>query len=295
MLPLLQSLIQLIFPWVLKRPRRMAIGSLFGAVLLLIISVGFAIPALSSRTAPQRWIEVLRVVGTVQHLEGTNRQPAQPGLKLRRVGEGLATGPRSSAVLRLDTAIGNLNMAENTQFRILNLGFTNGGGHTTQLQVTQGQIRVQVRRFTNPQSTLELATPAGISGVRGTEFGIAVQQNGKTGIATRSGSVIVEAQSQAVSVTQGLQVTLIPGEPPGVPEPLRNDPRLDLQILGVTGDKLSIRGKTDRANLLRISDEEIPLGSQGQFEWTIDRPPASTIEALVTTPLGLTQKYKINM
>jgi hypothetical protein len=293
MLSLLQSLIQPVFPWVLQRPRRSAIAALFCWVLLLIIGAGFTVPALSSPAAPQRWAEVLRVVGNVQHLDGANRQPAQPGLKLRRIGEGLATGPRSSTVLRLDVTIGNLNVAENTQFRILELGVTSGGGHRTQLQVTQGQIRIQIRRFTNPQSTLELVTPAGISGVRGTEFGITVQQTGKTGIATRSGSVIVEAQNRAVNVSQGLQVTLIPGEPPPDPEPLRDDPRLDLHILGLTSDKLSIRGQTDRANLLHISDEEIPLDSQGQFEWAIARPPSGTIEALVTTPLGRTQKYKI--
>lgn len=289
----LQSFIQPVFPWVLKHLRRRVSLLLFCVALLLIIGSGFAVPVLSSRTAPQRWVEVLRVVGTVQHLDGANRQPARPGLKLQRVGEGLATGPRSSTVLRLDTAIGNLNVAENTQFRIQKLGVTSGGGHTTQLQVIQGQIRVQVRRFTNPQSTLELATPAGISGVRGTEFGVTVQQNGKTGVATRSGSVIAEAQNQAVTVTQGLQVTLIPGEPPEAPEPLRDDPRLDLQILGLMGDNLNIRGQTDRVNLLHISDEEIPLDSQGQFQRAIARPPSGTVEALVTTPLGRTQKYKI--
>uniref|UniRef100_A0ACD5H295 FecR domain-containing protein n=1 Tax=Desertifilum tharense IPPAS B-1220 TaxID=1781255 RepID=A0ACD5H295_9CYAN len=54
--------------------------------------------------------------------------------------------------------------------------------------MTGGQARFRVRRFNHPGSSLEIETPAGSSAVRGTEFGVSVHPDGKTGIATREGT-----------------------------------------------------------------------------------------------------------
>lgn len=241
-----------------------------------------------------RWLEIRQVSGSVTEVIGGVSQAAQVSSRLQNVGDAVRTGNASSAVLAVDTAIGSIDVSENTSVQVSELTLLPAGGRITRLEVTGGQVRLELRRFTDPDSELEIKTPAGISGVRGTTFGVSVQPNGQTGVATIDGSVMAAAQGQQVVVDAGLQSLIIPGEPPTPPEPLRDDPHLDIQVLQRSEPQtVQIMGQTDSVNLLIINETPQNLARTGEFDLQVPVPDDRRVVAIVTTPLGTRQTYEL--
>ncbi|MBD2625823.1 FecR family protein [Trichormus variabilis] len=241
-----------------------------------------------------RYIEVRRVSGDVTYQNGKTSQSARIGVKLKNVGDSISTGQRSSSMLVLDTGIAFVQVAENTKLEIQKLQQTRNGGHITNLQVKSGQVRLKVRPFTHKDSSLQIETPAGIAGVRGTEFGVSVQPTGKTGVATLTGSVSTTAQGQSVYINKGFQSLVIPGEPPSAPLPLRNDTSLNLQVLEEEGNQQArIVAKVDPVNLVIFANQPLTTDRSGKFDITIPMPANRRVAVTVTTPLGKKQDYEL--
>lgn len=264
------------------------------AVLGLILALS---PAYGQmwRIEGSRWLSVTQVFGNVEIAPfGDSSRRARVGDRLNQVGDWLITGPNSSTQLAVDLGIANISVAEKTQMQVRTLSITQNGGYVTELLLAQGQARFRARPFSNPDTTLEIYTPAGVSGVRGTEFGVSVQPDGKTGVATLEGSVALSAQNQTVVVGDNQQSSVSPGEPPTPPEPLRDDPTLLITVLRrVRGGLVQIRGSTDPINLLEIGEELRAIGDDGQFDLTVELPRDRRIPAQVTTPLGTKQAYEL--
>jgi hypothetical protein len=186
-------------------------------------------------------------------------------------------------------------VSENTDLRISRLQASPSGGRMTELTIERGQARLQVRPFTNPDSEFEIRTPAGVSGVRGTEFGVAVQPDGRTGVATLEGSIEASAQGESVTVPAGFQTLIVQGEPPTPPVPLTDDPGLDVTVLrsirvdGAAGVQLA--GRIDPVNLLMIEGMIQPTDRTGAFD--VQLPVGDRIRATVVTPLGTEQLYEL--
>ena len=270
--------------------------SLLAAVILgCFISVAAAYgQALTLRG--DRWLSIAEITGQVELMtaQGERRQAIR-GDRLVSVGDRLLTGPNSSARLDIDQNSGYVNVAENSQLYVQTLSITKNGGRVTEIAVTQGQVRLRIRRLTNPDTRIEIHTPAGVSGVRGTEFGVAVQPNGQTGIATLEGSVAARAQGQTVMVTEETQSSIYPGEAPTPPAPLTDDPTLLVESLAeIPGTrKARVVGSTDSINLLEVNQRLQTLGRDGKFDLEVSFTANRRIEALVTTPLGTEQLYEL--
>ncbi|NJN48594.1 MAG: hypothetical protein HC805_00725 [Alkalinema sp. RL_2_19] len=134
------------------------------------------------------WLEVKQLKGKAIY-QTTNRRrwKAWVGLRFQSVGEVFETAADSTVVMNLESGIGTIFVAERTKFSIKQRYTTKDGGQVMQLYVERGQIRLKVRPLTNSNSRLEIMTPAGIAGVRGTEFGVGIQPNGQSGVATPIG------------------------------------------------------------------------------------------------------------
>lgn len=145
-----------------------------------------------------RYLEVRSVVGNVTYENKQASQPANIGRKLENIGDSISTGKNSRTILALDTGIAFVEVAENTKLQIKKLQTTSNNGKVTELLVTGGQVRLKVRPLNNRDSRLEINTPAGITGVRGTEFGVSVQPSGKTGVATLKGKVVTSIRSNCI-------------------------------------------------------------------------------------------------
>ncbi len=273
-------------------------------LLITLIGVGIVlcttIAGVSSNIVPvrvDRWLEIQQMFGPVTLHQGQSSQAARVGQRLQAVGDGIDTGRGANAVLAADTGIGTITVSEQTSLWIQALQIAPGNGRITRLQVTGGQVRLKVRPFTNPSSRLEIQTPAGVSGVRGTEFGVSIQPDGKTGLATLRGSVVSSAQGKVVAVNAGFQNLVITGEPPLPAVPLRNDTSLQIELRKEIKDNVRqarLIGQIDFVNGLTIAGKPQITDRYGRFNITLPVASQPRVQAVVTTPLGKKQVYELD-
>lgn len=281
--------------------------------LLIALIVGFFIATTAASVQSlsiqgSRWLTIDQLSGQVNLIPyGESSREAKIGDRLSGVGDTLVTGTDASARLEVDQRTGYVTIAENSQVQVQALSITSSGGRITELSVNAGQVRLRVRPLTNPGSRLEIHTPAGVSGVRGTDFGVTVQFDGQTGVATAEGSVATSAQGQTVAVVANTQSIIYPGEPPTPPEALRNDPTLFIEKLTRLPESepgnimVQIMGYTDKVNLLEVNGDRKNLGRAGRFNLVVpllgelggELAAPLRIQAKVTTPLGTEQQYEL--
>lgn len=262
---------------------------LIGSLLLATASYS---PAVTLRG--DRWLAIEDLMGSVQFITGEQDRAARKGDRLASVGDTLITSANASARLAVDEAIGSVTMAQNSHLRIQSLSITQSGGRVTELAVIRGQVRLRVRPFTNSESRLEIYTPVGISGVRGTDFGVTVQPNGQTAIVTETGTVAATAQGKTVLVEAGLQSIIRPGEPPTPAKAFRDDPTLQIDsIEAVSPSTARMIGSTDPANIVKVNDETQSFDEAGRFDFEVPISRDRRIQAEVTTPLGNQQDYQL--
>ncbi|NJN74522.1 MAG: FecR domain-containing protein [Limnothrix sp. RL_2_0] len=232
-------------------------------LLGLSISLGFPTilrPQLGNAqsTTNIRSVEVKRVLGQVTFRNSSTR--VRTGDRLTRIGQGLSTGARSSAVLGMDLGIGTINVAANTSFFLQELSTTRNGGRVTVLKVTKGQVRLNVRQFNNAQSKLEVHTDAGIAGVRGTEFGVAVSDVGQMNVMTNEGTVEVTGGEASVLVKAGYASIVVEGKAPTEPRSFTENLDLNVQAAPLLGsDGWFVVGKVDPLNLVWVNGEPVQV------------------------------------
>ena len=263
--------------------------ALLGGLLFTTVSRGSALTVRGDR-----WLAIADLLGDVQFTSGDRSRSAKKGDRLASVGDTLITSANASVRLAIDEATGSVTMAQNSHLRIQTLSITQNGGRVTELAIIRGQVRARIRPFTSPESRLEIHTPAGISGVRGTDFGVTVQPDGQTAIATEDGSVIASAQGETVLVSAGLQSIIRPGEPPTPAQAFLDDPYLQIEKIRATSrTTVRIVGSTDTANIVKINGETQSFNEEGQFDWEVETMGDRQITAEVITPLGTQQEYRI--
>jgi hypothetical protein len=246
-----------------------------------------------------RWLALRQISGNVTYLkQGAAPRSAKSGDRLQTVGDGVSTGKNSTTRLEVDTGVGFVNVAENTQIKVGWLKVAPDNGRITRLDVIKGQVRLQVRRFTHRGSNLEIKTPAGISAVRGTQFGIGIQPDGKTGLATREGKVVMTAQGKTVAVPAGFQNLTIPGEPPLPAVPLKDDTTLNYRIeRELVGNNRQIRfiGQVDPVNTVFLGEAPQTTDRNGRFELLLPATLAPSLKVTVVTPLGRRQDHPLKI
>jgi hypothetical protein len=267
-----------------------------GNLMLVIIGLAGSLNASAAdklEVRGDRWIEVRRTIGQVFYSRGQTSQPARNGIQLKLVGDTITTKQGASAVLAIDIGTGLIKVSENTTLTVQKLLTGNRGERITELQVKTGQVRLQLRPLTDANSRVEIHTPAGVAGVRGTDFGVSVQDDGKMGTGTQKGSVATAAQGKTVLVKAGFQNLIVPGQPPSIAVPLREDTRLNISQLVADGSQVRIAGNVDPVNLLVIAKERQNIDSNGKFNITVPLLPNRRVEAVVVTPLGKKQLYQL--
>lgn len=275
---------------------------LFGILLSLLATTVFfnlhqtLAQPLSVRV--DRWLSIRQMGGTVTLVQPAGNRTARVGDRLQGVGDGVRTAPNSTATLEIDTGIGFIDVSENTDIRIQALAVAPDNGRITRLRVVQGQARLRLRPFTNPGTEFELQTPAGTAAVRGTEFGVAVQPDGKIGLATLSGAVETAAQGQRVSVPGGYQNLVFPGDPPTRPVPIQNNTELSYRSEYLfQGPTRFIRliGRVDPVNAVFINDQLQLVGRNGEFSLTLVATARLTLDVTVVTPLGTRTTHALRL
>lgn len=286
-----------------KFTRRFAVRQWFWLSLLSASLVILA--TLPSHSLPNevpvrvnRWLAIRQIEGNVTFMTRSSSRSARVGDRLQAIGDGVTTATSSLATLEVDTQVGTIEVAEQTSVKVQALETTPNDGRVTRLQVDRGRVRLQIRPFNNPESELEIETPAGISGVRGTDFGVVVDANGKMGVATLEGNVLTTAQDQDIEVPAGFQNVTIPGEPPSEPIPFTNEPRLDYQIDRVIRRgirRVVFNGQVDPTSSVTIKGNPQTIDREGRFQIVFPAPSRLRLAVTVTTALGQTQTYDLQL
>jgi hypothetical protein len=245
-----------------------------------------------------RWLAVQQRWGDVTYQQQGSSRPAKTGDRLQALGDGITTGRQSGTALEVDTGVGLIQIAENTQIKVRSLGIASDNGRTTSLDVPYGQVRLQLRRFNHRGSYLRIQTPTGVSAVRGTVFGMSVQPNGKTGLATLSGSVATTAQGKTVLVSGGFQNLTLPGEAPSTPVPLRDDTTLRYELkrqIRASLRSLRLDGQVDPVNRLLVGNTSQSTDRNGRFSLLLPAVSAQKVQITVITPLGRQQVHDLSI
>jgi WD40 repeat protein len=96
---------------------------------------------------------------------------------------------------------------------------------TMALTLEEGQVWVNVEGLA-PGEVFQVETPAAVASVRGTRFSVRVGPDGTTVVSTKVSTVTVTGGGSVVTVTAGLQTTVVPGEQPGAPHPMSPDEQI---------------------------------------------------------------------
>lgn len=284
--------------WQRPQPGLPWLGLMVLSLLVVLTVASYAQPG-SIRVRIERWIGVQQMHGEVSFLQqGRASRPARLNDRLRRVGDGLATGEASAATLEVDTQIGTIDVMADTAIRIQSLEIGPNDGRITRLAVDRGQARLRLRPFNNPESQLDLETPAGVSSVRGTEFGLVVFPDGRMGVATLEGRVVTSAQGQEVDVQGGFQNITVPGEPPSQPIPFSNEPRLEYQVERVIRRgirRILLTGQVDPTSSVLIKGQPQETDRDGRFTLLLPAPSRLRLAVTVVTALGQTQTYELDL
>jgi hypothetical protein len=267
-------------------------------ILGLFVKVDLSVAQSQLQVKTNRYLQVEQVRGKVFLRNQNTNRPARRGDRLSIIGDEIVTDGKSTAVLSVDTGIGFVNVAERTVVRIDALKVTSDDGRITILQVPKGQVRLQIRRFSNPSSRFNIQTPAVVTGVRGTEYVLSVKNDGRTILSTFEGSVMTEAQNTEVLVEQGFQNQTILGEPPSQPVPIQDNNDLQYQVFKQfeNGDRQVILvGQVDFANTVTIDGVEQVVDRNGQFRavLTTNSIYRAEINVIVSNPLGKQRIYEL--
>jgi DUF4097 and DUF4098 domain-containing protein YvlB len=245
-----------------------------------------------------QWLKVEEVTGNVTYRNFYNydNRPARVGDLLQITSDEISTGANSSAILTVDTAVGSIYVGENTTIQIRSFHIAADNGRITNLFVPRGKVRLQIRKFTHRGSQINIQTPAGISGVRGTEYIAIVKPNGNMLITTIEGSVATTAQNQIEIVNGGFQNITVVGEPPSTPRPFTDDASLsyiiDRQVSGLNRS-IVVSGYTSPSNTVKVDELEQSLDGNGEFSLKFPATSNLKVKVTVETPTGTIQVYEI--
>ncbi|NUN65313.1 FecR domain-containing protein [Pseudanabaena biceps] len=274
----------------------------FGTINLSAIAMTITCPLAEAqsgiRVRADQWLRVEKVVGNVtyRNLYNYTSRPAIVGDLLQAASDEISTGEGSSATLSVDTGAGLIYVAENTTIRVKSFLMAADSGRITNLFISRGKARLQIRKFTNSSSQLNIQTPAGVSGVRGTEFIVIARPTGDTVLSTLSGRVASMAQNVTEPVRAKFENMTLLGKPPSKPVPIKNDPSLKYTIdrkTSAIGRSVSLIGYTNPFNTVKVDGLEQPLDLSGKFAIQFPAPSTLKVNVQVETPQGKTQFYEI--
>ncbi len=246
----------------------------------------------------EQWLKVEKVSGNVtyRNLYNYDNRPAKVGDRLQTTTDEIATGANGSAVLSIDTGVGLIYVEENTTIQIRSFRIAADNGRITNLFVPRGKARLQIRKFTSRGSQLNIETPAGISGVRGTKYIVGTKPNGSMVITTLEGRVATTAQNQTKMVKGGFQNLTVVGEPPSEPVAIINDPSLKYVINKQASNldrSIIFSGYTSAFNTVKVNGIDQALDRNGKFSLQLSPTSSLKVKVTVETPMGKIRVYEI--
>jgi hypothetical protein len=197
------------------------------AALFLLIIGALIIQGWPGATTPQM-ATLEQTEGPVQILPtGSDTwQPASAGDPVK-AGDRVATGPLASVTLAFFDGSTTVLQAE-TKITLVRSSTERGGSSKViVLRQEVGQTYSRVQPLLDPGARFEIETSAAVASVRGTEFALDVEPDGRTLVMVTEGTVDVTAEGTTISVPAGQMAQVQLGTPPSSilsGEPTRPNP-----------------------------------------------------------------------
>jgi hypothetical protein len=185
---------------------------------------------------PMEWIasnpepaEIVDVHGTVEleHANGEVIIAVAPGARIL-LGDEVTTGPDSSVAIRFaDNSVLSLYADSSIRFDYLG-AYGQTGMVDSRLRLLKGRADSRVKPAVGPGSRFEIGTPSAVSAVRGTNYRVAIKDDGQTSnIEVLEGGVAVSGADKETLVGTGYGTRVTAGKPPISPRKLLEPPTLD--------------------------------------------------------------------
>jgi hypothetical protein len=241
-------------------------------------------------------LQVRQLAGRVLYQPGGNSaRVARIGDTLQNIGDRLITGAQSGAVLRLGETIAQVEMAADTELVIRNIAIAESGGLVSQITLRQGMARFRVPDFLNPDSNMYVSTPAAQISLRGADFLIGVNADGKTTVSVWRGSAIAKGTTNVrQTINAGFYSLIFPGVSPTKPAPISNN--IAIRVENVFMDnarRTHVVAQVAPENAVFVANKAVITDDLGRFRVIL--PPNSDRRFVVTvsTPLGNSQTYNL--
>lgn len=269
----------------------------------------------------------------IEEIRGTgiatiNGRPVTVGSTLE-TGEELVTGENTTVRFRIEGRGGSIEVAEFSRFIVGNLASgaidleilegratfalpslseTNSAGLENFLTAATGQKTLEspdishnlddspaiAQNSARGNYNFRVRTPTGVTGVRGTAFGVDVGPNGQTGVSGVSGTVVAAAQDREQSVNGGQYVVITPNTPPTLVEPTPPQAKLKALVHQTRGgNRVRVFGQVDRLDLVYINGQAIETDPDGKFAVILDRPTNRLLRFVIRGPAIRERVYEI--
>ncbi|AFY69765.1 FecR family protein [Thalassoporum mexicanum PCC 7367] len=254
-----------------------------------------ALVSQSSRPAKYK-LYVRQLVGRVTYQPGgRSRRIAKIGDTLQNVGDRLITGNQSGAVLRLEETIAQVELAANSELVIRNFKIADRGGLVSQITLRQGRARFRVPDFLNPSSNMYVSTPTTQISLRGADFLVAVDADGKTTVSVWRGNVIAKgATALQQKITTGFYSLVFPGGAPTPPAAISNN--IGVRIENVFMDqqrRTHVVAQVAPENNVFVASQAVITDNLGRFRVILPANSDRQFMVTVSSPLGSSQTYNL--
>jgi hypothetical protein len=161
-------------------------------------------------------LEVRRGIVEVQSGRGEGWTPAWSGQEVD-AGARIRTGADGAVLLTFfDGSMTAMN--GDTEIAIERLRSPQEGvGRVIVLSQNRGRTQHRVETADAPEARFEVRSPLAVTVVRGTTFGVEVQDDGTTEVAVQEGVVEVRAQRETIQLQPGWATSVEPKRPPATP------------------------------------------------------------------------------
>jgi hypothetical protein len=238
------------------------------AITTLLIALAAAPCAAAAQEADIALVYRLMLDGEMVVIPATgSERRAHLGDRLRSR-DLVATSPTTRAALRFTSDGSLLRVNPGSQLRIRSE--REGGSLMRTLELEFGEVWARVHR--SEGSGFHVQTPSGVAAVKGTEFLVRVDPEGRTTVLTLEGIVTFFNAGGSVDVTAGRRVSVASSDEPPVAEPATAE---ELREVSENASDAPVTGGATTTVELRMEDDT------GRVRTLILELPREPVRALV--------------
>jgi hypothetical protein len=180
---------------------------------------------------------------------------------------------------------------------IRELAIAETGGLVSQLMLRHGMARFQVPDFLNPTSNMYVSTPTAQVALRGADFLVGVNADGKTTVSVWRGSAIAKGITAArQKIGPGFYSLIFPGLDPTQPAPISNNIGIRVENVFMSADRRThVVAQVAPENAVFVANKAVSTDDLGRFRVILPANSDRRFLVTVSSPLGNSHTYNLTV